>query len=236
MASTESRPAVQQGAEPPPRQAGASRWGAIRDWWWFGASRGSAGLLPWPPGQFENLRPVRWFVLSAGAILLLVGLAKIASSFGTSGIQSVADPIFGLPFRVLMRSAGTFELAVSLLCLFGSNKGSGLVLAIFVGLNLLAYRTGVWLMDWHRPCSCLGGLTDLLRLSPRTSDTIAKFVLAYLLIGGLGALAWTRRAAESASSVDDEESPRAPSEGSGAQDRKGRQSRLEPKSYRNVSN
>ena len=51
-------------------------------------------------------------------------------------------------------------------------------------------RFGLWWMGWHKPCNCLGNLTDALHLSPQTADNIMKVVLAYLLIGSYGLLFW----------------------------------------------
>jgi len=51
--------------------------------------------------------------------------------------------------------------------------------------NFVVYRVGLWWIGWHRPCGCLGNLTDLLGISPHTADTIMKLVLAYLLAGTL---------------------------------------------------
>jgi hypothetical protein len=52
------------------------------------------------------------------------------------------------------------------------------------------YRLGLWWMDWKKPCSCLGNLTDALHISPQTADNITKVLLAYLLIGSYGLLLW----------------------------------------------
>ena len=59
----------------------------------------------------------------------------------------------------------------------------GLGLVAWVATNFVAYRLGLWLVDWHRPCVCLGSVTDALRISPQAADNIIKVVLAYLLIG-----------------------------------------------------
>ena len=48
-------------------------------------------------------------------------------------------------------------------------------------------------MGWHKPCGCLGNLTDALGISPETADTVAKVLLAYLLIGSYALLVWEWR-------------------------------------------
>jgi hypothetical protein len=54
----------------------------------------------------------------------------------------------------------------------------------------LVYRLGLWWMDWHRPCNCLGNLTDALHISPQAADNVMKVLLAYLLIGSYALLSW----------------------------------------------
>jgi len=56
----------------------------------------------------------------------------------------------------------------------------------------VVYRLGLWWMHWHRPCSCLGNLTDALHISPQVADNVMKVLLAYLLIGSYGLLIWKR--------------------------------------------
>ena len=59
-----------------------------------------------------------WFITSVAVILLITGLAKLISAFGTSEILTLPDPILRLSFRNLMLAGGTFELFVSAFCFF----------------------------------------------------------------------------------------------------------------------
>jgi hypothetical protein len=112
----------------------------------------------------------------------------LVSGLGNARILLGSDPILGLQFNHLMIVVGLLELAIASICLFGRHHA--------LATNLLAYRWGIWWMGWHRPCSCLGNLTDTIHVSPQMADNVMKAVLVYLLIGSYGILFrqwWTNR-------------------------------------------
>jgi hypothetical protein len=132
----------------------------------------------------------RWFVLSAGGILLITSLAKIVSAFGKAKVLENTDPVFGISFGHLMLSVGILELAVSGICLLTKKQSLSLGLTAWLATCFLAYRGGLWYLGWQRPCSCLGNLTDALHISPHVADVAMKIVLIYLLVGSYGGLLW----------------------------------------------
>jgi hypothetical protein len=125
----------------------------------------------------------RWFLPAAGAVLASTGLAKVYSAIGPARALDVADPIVGLPFRQLMLLVGLAELFIAFLCLFTDKRQLSLLAVAWLSTNFLVYRAGLWWMGWHKPCSCLGNLTDALHLSPQAADNVMKVILACLLIG-----------------------------------------------------
>jgi hypothetical protein len=129
-----------------------------------------------------------FFILSAGVIFAITGIAKVLSAFGKVGVLLVVDPILGLPFRYVLFGAGLLELAVSILCLFGARKRFSALPVAWLAISFLLYRVGCWWVGWKRPCPCLGSLTDALGISPETADSIMKVALAYLLLGSCGLL------------------------------------------------
>jgi len=135
-------------------------------------------------------RILRWFVWSAGVLFVITGLAKAFSATGSARALEVADPIIGIPFRHLLLLVGLLELCIAFFCLFTDKRQFSLLAVTWLATNFVVYRVGLWWMGWHRPCGCLGNLTDLLGISPHTADTIMKLVLAYLLIGSYGFLLW----------------------------------------------
>ena len=131
-----------------------------------------------------------WFVLSAGAILAITGIAKVWSGLGSSKFLAVVDPIIGIKFGSLMLAVGVAEIVIALVCFFSKRQTLALSLVAWMSTNFAVYRLGLWWMDWKKPCSCLGNLTDALHISPQTADNIMKVLLAYLLIGSYGLLIW----------------------------------------------
>ena len=131
-----------------------------------------------------------WFILSAGAILAITGIAKVWSGLGNSKFLAVVDPIIGIKFGTLMLVVGVAEIVIAGVCFFRKRQTLALGLVAWMSTNFVVYRLGLWWMDWKKPCSCLGNLTDALHISPQTADNIMKVLLAYLLIGSYGLLIW----------------------------------------------
>lgn len=125
-----------------------------------------------------------WFVIVAGALLLLTGVAKILSGFGTGRILALDDPITGVAFGKLLPVVGVAEVLVALAC-FCRRRDSRLKLGLvaWMATTFLVYRIGLWALRWHHPCSCMGSLAGTLHLSDRAADNIMKGVLAFLLVG-----------------------------------------------------
>jgi len=128
--------------------------------------------------------------MSAGAIMVITGIAKVWSGLGSSKFLAVIDPIFGIKFGTLMLLVGEVEIVIAAICFFGKRQTLALASVAWMSTNFVVYRLGLWWIDWHRPCSCLGNLTDALHISPQVADNIMKVLLAYLLIGSYGLLIW----------------------------------------------
>ena len=144
------------------------------------------------PGSGER-NVLGWFIHSAATILIVTGAAKVWTAFGGVRLLTMADPIVGMPFKYLMLSVGMAEVAIALVCFFSKRQTLALGLVAWISTNFVVYRLGLWLMNWHRPCNCLGNLTDALHISPQVANNIMKVVLAYLLIGSYGLLIWQWR-------------------------------------------
>jgi hypothetical protein len=134
-----------------------------------------------------------WFVISAGVVLAITGLAKEFSAIGPARALDVADPLIGLPFRQLLLLVALAELLIAFFCLFTDRRRFSLLAVAWISTNFLVYRLGLWLIGWHRPCGCMGNLTDMLHITPGTADTIMKVILAYLLMSSYALLLWRWR-------------------------------------------
>ena len=126
-------------------------------------------------------------------MLGITGAAKVYSSFGTAKVLAMADPIAGISFRDLLLAVGIVELLIARLCVLGGNPKLATAMVAGLGTSFLVYRVGLWFIGWHRPCGCMGSLTDMLHISPRAADNIMKVLLAYLLVGSYAIVLWQWR-------------------------------------------
>jgi hypothetical protein len=147
------------------------------------------------------VKTIRFFIFSSGVLFMAAAIAKLISAIGSARILDNPDPILYISFRKIFWIVGGLELLVALICLFGRRiqLQSGLVACL--STNFALYRLGLWLIGWHRPCSCLGNLTDALHIPPQTADTAMKVILVYLLIGSYATLFWLWRQRKKAVSV-----------------------------------
>lgn len=155
-----------------------------------GAAIQTSRTRPRPSGKGAAAsRLARWFCVSAAAILLLAGLAKVLSALGSSRAFDMVDPVLGLKLRRLFVAVGLLELGTALLVLTtGAHLPTKLLLVAWLSSSFLIYRSGPWLIDWHRPCSCLGTLTDFLHISPTAAGWSVKVALGYLLASSCASL------------------------------------------------
>ena len=140
---------------------------------------------------------MRWaaklFPVSAGAVLTISGFAKLISAGGGARILQNTDPIFGMRFRYVFLFVATIELIIAGVCFFGKRPGIQNGSVAWISSSFLSYRIGLFMVGYHKPCQCLGNLTDALHVSPQAADTAMKIVLAYLLIGSYSSLFWLWR-------------------------------------------
>lgn len=128
------------------------------------------------------------FVVSAGAILALTGLAKVWSGLGNAKFLAVSDPIIGIKFGQLMLLVGVAEIVIALVCFFTKRQTLALSLVSWMSTNFVIYRLGLWWMNWHRPCGCLGSLTDApiadKKKMKRSGNSVALKMTVILLAVG----------------------------------------------------
>jgi hypothetical protein len=135
-----------------------------------------------------KIRFITLFTQSAGLILLLTALAKLVSSAGHQAVLLTSDPVFGIPFRCFFLATGVVELIIALFCLTSGRVRASTVLIMWLTINCLVYRAGMYWVGYNSPCKCLGTLTDSLHISPGTADAVLKIILAYFGIGSCAAL------------------------------------------------
>lgn len=118
-----------------------------------------------------------------GSILFLVGIAKVVASFGDAKILAFQDPILNIPEGQLVIMVGFIEIFISCVCFSNASSFIKLVAIALLSTCFLIYRIGLGIVHYQKPCSCLGGITDLLHIPQNIADLLMKFILFFLLTG-----------------------------------------------------
>ena len=140
------------------------------------------------------MKAVTLFLYSAGTLLLCTAASKFVSSFGHAAILQMRDPLIGIQFQNLFRLVGTVEFVIGLACCIFVRQFLILAgLVAWLATCFASYRIGLYLIGYHKPCSCLGNLTDALHIPPQTANTTMEIILAYLLLGSYAILFWLWR-------------------------------------------
>ncbi len=126
---------------------------------------------------------IRFFVYSAAVLLLITGIAKLIGSAGHEKILLARDPVIGIRTRELILVTGLIELAVAAACFLSKGAQVPSKLIAWLSTNLLIYRIILILIDYKKPCNCLGNVTDALHIPPQTADTIMKIGLVSKICG-----------------------------------------------------
>src|ERR1035437_1114934 len=125
----------------------------------------------------------RIFVASSGLLLTASACGKMLSATGRTPVLHATDPIFSIEFRYLFLMVGTIELATALFCFLVHEVGARISAISLLAANFLGYRFGLWMLNYHEPCGCLGNLTSAIGISAREAEAIARWILAYLVFG-----------------------------------------------------
>jgi hypothetical protein len=136
---------------------------------------------------------IRWFLWSAGFILLTAALDRFLIASGTARGLSMAEPVLGIPLRYGILLVGVLELAVGLICLFGKRPSLQLGWLIWLSFDFFVYRAALFFLHSDPQTSCLGDPTDPLHLSRTILAPILPFLPFYLLCGGCAAAVWIWR-------------------------------------------
>lgn len=130
-----------------------------------------------------GIRLTNGFVLSVGALLILTGLAKLASIFGNEHAFIIRDPLFRIPYKILFISAGLIELAIALVCFARMNVKIKLQLVGWLTCSLISYRVYLFSTGHRLPCDCLGVVTTMLHLERNHVDFAMRVALGYMAVG-----------------------------------------------------
>jgi hypothetical protein len=137
---------------------------------------------------------MRAFIVSAWILLMVTGLAKFITAFGSAHVLVYPEPISGIKFRTVFFTVGLLELAIAFFCFFGKRVDIQTGVLVWLSTIFVLYRLSLsWL--GQKPCHCLGNLTEALHIPSHTADTVMKIVLAYILLGSYAVLfgLWRKR-------------------------------------------
>ena len=127
--------------------------------------------------QYMRTKFLSLFLISSGLLLAFTGSVKIISACGSSKFLNVFDPVFHISSRHLFLLAGTIELIIAAACFFGAGNVFKVALLAWLATVFLGYRLTLAWLGYHKPCSCLGNLTDALHIPPQAADSAMKCVL-----------------------------------------------------------
>lgn len=122
------------------------------------------------------------FIQSSAVLFMVTAIAKISAL--RNGAFGEADPLFFfLARRDVLILAAAVEMAVATF-LFWPNQGiqRKLTAVCWVSSLFLAYRLGLWSIDFKGDCGCLGGGNII-------GDWVSGAILGYLILGGTGLVA-----------------------------------------------
>ena len=108
---------------------------------------------------------IKPFVNGAGIILFAAALIRFLIVAGNAPFLSLSDPLLGLPLRYTVLLAGVLELSVALICLFGKQLQFQIAWLAWLMTNFLVFQAGLFWTHCHVQATCIGSLTDPLRLS-----------------------------------------------------------------------
>jgi hypothetical protein len=136
-----------------------------------------------------QLKVVRYFADSAGALLAGLAAALFVTNLATANLVQPRDAILLVSMRTIFWMAGGVALSVALICLFGKQPGLKTTLVLWLAFNLFVYRIGLfWNGNGRTPRGYLGNVADAFGVVPDTAYWLLKAICLYLLIGSLASL------------------------------------------------
>jgi len=131
-----------------------------------------------------NPRRQDQFLYSVAVLLFITAVAKLYSATGTARALDYPDALLPLTNRHVFNLVGALELGLSAFLLMKSGQQSlKLWLLLWLAVNFLVYRAGLWSQGSPALCDCLGNLNEKLPLSPRLINAVMLVVLAWFGAG-----------------------------------------------------
>lgn len=128
------------------------------------------------------------FLYSVVGILFFTAIAKLVSALGNAPILDTPEPVLGFSYRQLLLMAGALEALVVVIILVARKPVVKLSAVAWLICVFMVYRIGSYAIDTSSYCPCLGTLTEMLAISPKTADRLTFWLAIYMLTGSFGLL------------------------------------------------
>jgi hypothetical protein len=136
---------------------------------------------------FENA-----YLKSVAFLLLITSAVKFVSAIQKAAALALSDPLIRfLSFKQISVVAGIVEITVALYIFKSSNVIRQLGMVAWLALLFIAYHMGLYLIQFHGVCSCLGNANSWLKLSDNSINNLTLGLLAYFSVGSILML-WVR--------------------------------------------
>lgn len=123
------------------------------------------------------------FILGVGLLFGLLGALKLHAFTMPTSFGDEPDLILPLSRRGVMLVAGFTEVAVAIYLLTGRIPWLKHMLILWLGLNLMLYRLGTWVLAADRSCPCLGTIVGQLAGKEKTVDRVLEALLGIMVVG-----------------------------------------------------
>ena len=100
------------------------------------------------------------------------------NAVGEARILGLPDPLLPLSHREVLLAVALVELGVVAYLIWGRNLALKHLWVLWLSLNFVLYRLGLWWVAPGKPCPCLGTVTARLPLKPTTVDWLLKLMIA----------------------------------------------------------
>jgi DNA-directed RNA polymerase subunit RPC12/RpoP len=130
---------------------------------------------------------IKPFIYSAGGILLAAALIRFVIAAGNAQVLALPEPMLGIPLRYAVLAVGAFELVVALVCLFGKRVGLQIGWLAWLATNFLVFWIGLVWQHCSPQGTCIGSLTDPLRIYHGITGYVLQFLPFGLALGSYAA-------------------------------------------------
>ena len=128
-----------------------------------------------------------YFIYISGALLLAAAILRALIACGDAPALSLPEPVLGIPLRYAVLATGGIEAAVALICIFGKRIGLQIGWLAWLGTSYVVLWLGLVCQHFSPQGSCIGSLTDPLRLHHGASGYIFALMPFGLVLGSYAA-------------------------------------------------